>query len=147
MAELGDLNWKKILIFVLIPLALVATPLILCSNPMIDSFQESINENPRTGFNEWRQFAICWICMNTMRYDRAARGYKAFIENFDPDTPGQEENYPFAFFHYAYALESEEKWDEAKEQYEAFQDAYPNHELYDEAVKGIRRIKYLIPNT
>lgn len=141
------MNWKKILVFGCIPVVLVATPLILCSNPMIDYFQERIDKNPQTGFNEWLQFTICWVCMNTMRYDRAERGYQHYLANFEHDAPGQEENYPFAFFQYAYAMESTEKWAEAREQYEAFMDAYPNHDLYDDAKKAIRRIKYTIPNT
>lgn len=135
------MSWKKTLAFIGVFIALLTTPLVLVSNPMMDVYQERIDKEPKTSFNRWLQLKTASICYKTMRPERSADGYRKFMTNF-PDDP----EYPHAWLRYAQSLEECHKNAEAEEQYvlmyEVWEEKPEWAELREEARRGILRVRY-----
>ncbi|MBI2900688.1 MAG: hypothetical protein HYY17_10930 [Planctomycetes bacterium] len=133
--------WKRVLLYGVIFITILATPFVLLSNPMMDVYQERIDKNPKTSFNRWLQLRMGGICYKTLRPERSAPAYRKFMENF-PDDP----EYNFVWMRYAQSLEDCHQNKEAEEQYilmmETLEDRPELAEFRDEAKRGWLRTKY-----
>jgi tetratricopeptide (TPR) repeat protein len=133
------MTWKKYLIAAIIFVIILATPLVMMSNPMMDVWQTKVDGNPPE--NKWLQMAIANVCYKTWRPERAADAYLKYMQYY-PDDP----QYPYAWIRYAQSLEECHQNRLAEENYQLFLDTYLErsefNEYLDEAHRGLKRVRY-----
>ncbi|GEM_PF-3023967 len=135
------MSWKKTLFAIALFIALLATPMVLASNPLMDYYQERIDRNPKTSFHRWLQLRVGGVCYKTLRPERSADAYRKFMTNFPQDP-----EFDFAWMRYAQSLEDANRNAEADEQYvlmmEAWEDRPERAEEREEARRGMLRVRY-----
>lgn len=135
------MTWKKLALGLGIFMLVLGLPFFLMSNCMLDYYQGKIEADPNSDFSKWLQLKVGGISYHTMRSERAVKAYETYIERYKED-----EQRPFAMLRWGRSLEDCNRFNEAIEAYEIFLAEYPTHELAEAAEKGIKRIKYQIPN-
>ncbi len=135
-----ELTWKRIILAAAFFVSLIALPLILISNPMMDFYQARIDSNPNSGFSKWLQLKMAGVCYKTMRPERAATYYYNFLERY-PD----EANRPWVLLRYGYSLEDAGRSAEALQVYEQIIQDYPDTDEAKDATSGTHRVRYLKP--
>lgn len=135
-----ELTWSKILLIAGFFVSLVALPLILLSNPMMDFYQGQIDKNPNTAFAKWLQLAMADACYRTMRPERSSTYYHNFLLKYKDD-----ERRPQVMLRYGLSLEEASRNAEALEIYQKILDEFPETEYAREAQSGINRIRYIKP--
>jgi TolA-binding protein len=135
-----DLTWKKIALIAGFFVSLVALPLILLSNPMMDFYQGKIDKNPNSGFSKWLQLNMGNICYKTMRPERAAIYYYNYLERYKDDVQR-----PWVMLRYGMSLEEANRNAEALQVYQQVVNDYPDREEAKDAIQGQNRIRYWKP--
>ncbi len=136
-----DFTWKKLLAFVLVFIAIFASPIFLLSNFMMEFYQKKIEESPNTDLAKWTQMKMADICYKTMRPEMAAESYRKFYDRYEND-----ERRPRALIRYGMSIEDCHKNKEAIEAYEKYIEDYPEGEFRVDAQRGIIRCRYVNPN-
>ena len=134
-------TWKKLLGVCVFLILLVATPVFLCSNPMMDFYQKRIDKDPDSENSRWLQLKTADICMKTMRPERAAEYYWRFLERY-PEDPKR----LYALLQYGEALDECNRNKDAIEVFTQVIEEYPGTEEAETARKGADRCKYVKPN-
>lgn len=135
-----DLTWKKIALIAGFFVSLVAGPLILLSNPMMDYYQKRIDKNPNSDFSKWLQLTMANMCYKTMRPERSAVYYYNYLERYKDDVQR-----PWVMLRYGLSLEEASRTAEALQVYQQILDDYPNRDEARDAAQGMDRIRYVKP--
>ncbi len=135
-----EMTWKKILLIAGSVVALIALPMIIVSNPMMDFYQGRIDRNPNSGFSKWLQLTMANVCYKTMRPERSAVCYYKFLERYKDDV-----RRPWVMLRYGYSLEDANRNAEAIEVYQQVYNEYPESEEGKDALSGISRVRYMKP--
>ena len=131
-----EFTWKKVLITVLFFVSLIAGPVFLCSNMMMEYYQKKIDAEPQTGYHKWLQMASADLCYKTDRPEMAAEYYRKFRDNYKED-----ERRPRAALRYAQALEECNRNADAMAEYQRFLQEYPDRKEAAEAILGVERVR------
>lgn len=133
------MTWKRTLIFVSIFIVIIGTPIFAISNPAMDIYMDRANEDPHSSTNKWLLLNMCGgICYKTMRPERSADAYRKYMEAYGVDDP----EYRFVWIRYANSLEDSNQNAAAEEQYLLIQETPTMAEYWDEARKGVLRVRY-----
>jgi TolA-binding protein len=135
-----NLTWKKIALIDGFFVSLVALPLILLSNPMMDYYQKRIDRNPNSNFSKWLQLNMAHMCYKTMRPERSAVYYYNYLERYKDDVQR-----PRVMLRYGLSLEEANRTAEALQVYQQVIDDYPHGEEAKDAAQGMDRIRYVKP--
>ena len=135
-----ELTWKKIVLIAGSFVSLIALPLILLSNPMMDYYQGRIDKNPNSGFSKWLQLTMANSCYKTMRPERSAVYYYQYLERYKDDAQR-----PWVMMRYGLSLEDANRNAEALEVYQQVINDYPDREESKDAAQGMDRIRYVKP--
>ena len=133
-----EMTWKKIVLIAGFFVSLIAVPLILISNPMMDVYQGRIDKNPNSGFSQWLQITMANVCYKTMRPERSAVYYYKFLINYKDDA-----RRPWVMLRYGYSLEDANRNAEAIEVYQQVYNEYPEREEGKDALASINRVRYM----
>ena len=135
-----EFTWKKLLAIVLIFVGVIVLPVFLCSNSMMEYYQQRIDKEPNTDFNKSLLMTCADLCYKTMRPELSAEYYRKFRDRYKDDP-----RRPHAFLRYAKSLEDCGRNADAIEEYRRYMEEYPEREDSKDAFNGIDRIKYVKP--
>ena len=129
---------KKMALFVILFVALIALPMILLSDGCMAYYQSLVDENPNGSMARWAQLRIAGTYLSTLRSEQAIEGYKKFLERY-PDDPRRE------WTHYRYCISMDEggKKQDAIDALQYFLEQYPDSEYKLDVQGMLGRLKYV----
>ena len=133
-----DLTWRKIAIVCAGFMSIFLIPLGLCSEMMLDFYFERAAVEANSEFTKTVLRKASWMAFRTLRYEKAAEGYRRYLEMYPED-----EDRPQLLLQYGLALEESARFKYAVEIYEEIIDSYPDTPEREESKVAIDRIRYV----